>query len=59
MFHKHAGFVADQKGTTAIECGLIAALIAVVCIGAFIRFGGASGGMYDRVFVQKIAPALK
>jgi Flp pilus assembly pilin Flp len=38
---------------------LIAALIAVVCIGAFISFGGASGGMYDRVFVQKIAPALK
>lgn len=28
-------FVRDDSGATAIEYGLIAALIAVVCIGAF------------------------
>jgi pilus assembly protein Flp/PilA len=59
MLHKFAGFAADEKGATAIEYGLIAALIAVVCIGAFLNFGGASGGMYERVFIQTIGPALK
>lgn len=29
----------DEKGATAIEYGLIAALIAVVCIGAFQMIG--------------------
>jgi pilus assembly protein Flp/PilA len=59
MLHKFAGFAADEKGATAIEYGLIAALIAVVCIGAFLNFGGSNGGMYDRVFIQTIGPALK
>ncbi len=59
MFHRFAGFAADEKGATAIEYGLIAALIAVVCIGAFLNFGGASGGMFNRVFIQTIGPALK
>jgi pilus assembly protein Flp/PilA len=31
LFHR---FIADQSGATAIEYGLIAALIAVVIIGA-------------------------
>jgi pilus assembly protein Flp/PilA len=29
----------DENGTTAIEYGLIAALVAVVCIGAFHSLG--------------------
>ena len=32
-------FVADQSGATAIEYGLIAALIAVVIIGALTTIG--------------------
>ncbi len=32
-------FVRDDSGATAIEYGLIAALIAVVCIGAFKSVG--------------------
>jgi pilus assembly protein Flp/PilA len=33
-------FVANQNGATAIEYGLIAALIAVVIIGALTSIGG-------------------
>ena len=36
MFKK---FIADQSGATAIEYGLIAALIAVVIIGALTTIG--------------------
>lgn len=32
-------FAKDESGATAIEYGLIAALIAVVCIGAFRSIG--------------------
>lgn len=32
-------FARDEKGATAIEYGLIAALIAVVCIGGFSLIG--------------------
>ena len=33
-------FVKDQSGATAIEYGLIAALISVVCIAALTSVGG-------------------
>jgi pilus assembly protein Flp/PilA len=36
LFHR---FIADQSGVTAIEYGLIAALIAVVIIGAVKTVG--------------------
>jgi pilus assembly protein Flp/PilA len=32
-------FVKDESGATAIEYGLIAALIAVVCIGIWTQIG--------------------
>jgi Flp pilus assembly pilin Flp len=35
MKNLFARFAKDESGATAIEYGLIAALIAVVCIGAF------------------------
>ncbi len=34
-----ARFVKDESGATAIEYGLIAALIAVVCIGIWTQIG--------------------
>lgn len=44
---------ADARGATAIEYGLIAALIAIACIGAFMNLGGGSegkwGNLADRV----------
>ena len=39
----------DETGATAIEYGLIAALIATVCITAFSALGGASGGKWGNV----------
>ena len=42
-------FAADEGGATAIEYGLIAALIAVGAIMAMTAFGGSLGGMFNTV----------
>ena len=39
----------DRRGATAIEYGLIAALIAVAAIGGMKSLGGGSGGMWGRL----------
>lgn len=39
MTNVFARFVKDESGTTAIEYGLIAALVAVVCITALTTLG--------------------
>ena len=41
--------VADQRGATAIEYGLIAALIVVAMMGGLRTLGGGSGGMWTKV----------
>jgi pilus assembly protein Flp/PilA len=41
--------LADFGGATAIEYGLIIALIAVAAIGGFSALGGGSGGMWTRL----------
>jgi pilus assembly protein Flp/PilA len=40
---------ADQGGATAIEYGLIAALIAVACISGFSTLGGGSNGLWGKI----------
>jgi pilus assembly protein Flp/PilA len=40
------GLLADKRGATAIEYGLIVALICVACIGAISELGGGSSGMW-------------
>jgi pilus assembly protein Flp/PilA len=40
---------ADQSGATAIEYGLIAALICVACLVGFSALGGGVGGMWGRI----------
>ena len=40
---------ADQRGATAIEYGLIAALIAVALMGSLAALGGGAGGMWTDV----------
>ena len=40
---------ANQRGATAIEYGLIAALIAVAAIGGMQALGGGSSGMWGRI----------
>jgi pilus assembly protein Flp/PilA len=42
-------FVDDQSGATAIEYGLIAALVAVGAILAMTVFGGNLSGMFNTV----------
>ena len=42
-------FIQSEDGATAIEYGLIAALIAVTLIAAFIIFGDAIMGMFGYV----------
>ncbi len=39
----------DKRGATAIEYGLIAALIAVAMIGALQTLGGGTGGMWGKL----------
>ena len=45
----------DESGATAIEYGLIAALIAVACVGAFNTLGGGAGGMWSIISTQVVA----
>jgi pilus assembly protein Flp/PilA len=40
---------ADKRGATAIEYGLIAALIGVAIITSLNALGGKSGGMWDKL----------
>jgi pilus assembly protein Flp/PilA len=39
----------DEGGATAIEYGLIAALIAVACLSGFSTLGGGANGMWGKV----------
>ena len=39
----------DKRGATAIEYGLIAALIAVAIISSLQTLGGGSGGMWGKL----------
>jgi pilus assembly protein Flp/PilA len=49
--------VKDESGTTAIEYGLIGALITVVCIGGMTLVGAQLQGVYNAV-TTAIIPAL-
>ena len=40
---------ADQSGATAIEYGLIAALLAVACITGMNSLGGGSTGLWGKI----------
>jgi pilus assembly protein Flp/PilA len=42
-------FVADESGATAIEYGLIAALIALVLVGALTALGPKVAGTFNNV----------
>jgi pilus assembly protein Flp/PilA len=46
---KFATFAMADDGATAIEYGLIGALLAVACIAAFTFFGGSLAGLFNEV----------
>ena len=41
--------LADRRGATAIEYGLIVALIALAMIGGLSSLGGGAGGMWTNI----------
>jgi len=41
--------LADDRGATAIEYGLIAALIAIAAMGGIAALGGGAGGMWTNL----------
>ncbi len=49
MFAKMIAFVRDEDGATAIEYGLIAALVSVAAIGALTAMGNRRSTMFNRV----------
>ena len=49
MFAKMIAFVRDEDGATAIEYGLIAALVSVAAIGALTAMGNSLGTMFNMV----------
>ena len=53
-----ARFLSDETGATAIEYGLIAALMALACITAFSAVGGQSGGSWGNT-ANKVGNAMK
>ena len=49
MFAKMIAFVRDEDGATAIEYGLIAALVSVACIAALDALGGSLTTIFEMV----------
>ena len=49
MFRFVKKFAREESGATAIEYGLIAALIALVLVGALSALGGKVGGTFNSV----------
>ena len=47
----------DKRGATAIEYGLIAALIAVAAIGGMTSLGGGSNGLWGKLD-NRVAEAM-
>lgn len=45
-------FLKDESGATAIEYGLIAALIAVVLVGALQAVGTSLQGAFDKISTE-------
>jgi len=49
MTNKLKTFFSDENGATAIEYGLIAALVSVAAIGALTAMGGSLSTMFNTV----------
>jgi len=47
-----ARFITDEEGATAIEYGLIAALVAVAIIAALTALGGSLNGIFTTVTTE-------
>jgi pilus assembly protein Flp/PilA len=52
MFKMMQQLYKDESGATALEYGLIAALVSVAAIGALTQLGGALTGIFGTVSTQ-------
>jgi pilus assembly protein Flp/PilA len=59
MKNLFARFAKDESGATAIEYGLIAALISIAIIGAATQLGTAISGAFTKVAVETAAATAK
>lgn len=50
-------FISDERGVTAIEYGLIAALVAVAAVAAFTTLGGQLTSVFTGVSGKMVVPA--
>lgn len=57
MIRTFARFLADERGATAIEYGLIAALVCVAIISALTTFAGKATTMWNTIS-NKIGGAM-
>ena len=39
-----------RRGATAVEYGLLLAFVAAICVSAITLFGGATAGLYAKLF---------
>ena len=57
MVNQVMRFVNDEEGATAIEYGLLAALIAAVIVGAVTAVGTALSGTFQTISTNVAAPS--
>jgi pilus assembly protein Flp/PilA len=50
-----ARLLADERGATAIEYGLLAAVVAIMAIGGLQALSGGTGGLYDAMDAISLA----
>ncbi len=50
-----AGLRADERGATAIEYALLAAVLAIMAIGGLQALSGGTGGLYDAMDAISVA----
>lgn len=50
-------FAADEAGATAIEYGLIAALVALTVLTAMVALGGGTSNLFNHI-ANEVIPAL-
>lgn len=51
-------FIKDEEGVTAIEYGLLAALIALVIVGGVIAAGGSLNNLFSRISACLASPSV-
>ncbi|MFQ5774679.1 MAG: Flp family type IVb pilin [Kiloniellaceae bacterium] len=49
MWSKLKAFLSDESGTTAVEYGLIAAIVSMAGFGAIVQMGGSLLALFGKV----------